>query len=306
MGTHDLGRAAVDEVGAVPLGDAGVGLGHHEQVGVDGTHLGDGGFGVGEVVAAVGADGGHAERGEALRHVGAGDPHHRAAGGVEAERRDDRQVADGLGAEHGGLDLLERAHRLDPQEVGAALGEPLGLVGERLLGRVHGHRAHRLEQLTRRAHRTGDQNLAVRGVGGTTAVGGCGGVDLDDLLVEVVQLQTEAGAAERVREHDVGTRGDVALVHGDDRVRVREVHSLGRVAGLEFGGEQLGAHRTVHHQHVSGAQQFSQTIHEVPIGRRRTILLDFAHESAAVTVDVRHNTPSADWWCSGRPQPRGT
>ena len=68
----------------------------------------------------------------------------------------------GLG---GGAVFLGRGHRLDPEHVGAAFLQPLGLFVEHLDGDGMGQRAHRLEDLAGRAHRARDDDRAARRIG---------------------------------------------------------------------------------------------------------------------------------------------
>ena len=61
--------------------------------------------------------------------LGRRDPHHGAAVGVEGEGADDGQAGP-AGALDGGREFVLRRHGLDPDDVGAALGEGMGLLGE--------------------------------------------------------------------------------------------------------------------------------------------------------------------------------
>ncbi len=230
----------------MPLGDAGVALGDDEDVGIGGPDLLHRLLGVDQIGPAVGSNGVESEPGGQLGRLDAGDPHHRPTRGVETHGQADREVADLAGALDGGLGLLQRAHRLDPQHVGPAGSQALGLFGEGGGAALRGHRAHRLEQLAGRPHRAGDQHQAI-GVGGHGRVGhvtgerGRGLVELVDLIVELVQGQSEVGPSEAVGEEQIAARVDVGRVGRADLVRLVAVPGLWRIARTQSSTEQLGA-----------------------------------------------------------------
>ena len=91
----------------------------------------------------------------AIRLYGGGraDAHHRVQIGVEAHGRDDLQIGrHSLRSGDRGLDLGHVAHRLDQEEVGPALGQPRGLLGEDVGGLVSS-RAVRAGRSARRSAR---------------------------------------------------------------------------------------------------------------------------------------------------------
>ena len=105
------------------------GLTHSGRPGAAAVELGDDRRHALEARAAVGADGGRAlldGEGDDLRGRRA---HHRARAAVEREREHEREVGRAAHAVDGGarLDLAE--HRLEHEQVDAALGERLGLLG---------------------------------------------------------------------------------------------------------------------------------------------------------------------------------
>ena len=142
-------------------------------------------------------------------------------------------------------ELVLRGHGLDPDDVGAALGERLGLLGEGGGTLGDGEGAERLEQLAGRADVAGDHDLAALagalGVG--DAAGDAGGqlVQLGDAVLGLVQLQAIARAAEAVGEDDVGAGRDHGAVQGLDAVDMLDVPQLRRVAGEQAHVEQVGA-----------------------------------------------------------------
>ena len=122
-----------------------------------------------------------------------------------------------------GLDRAE--HRLEHEQVGAALGERFGLLGVGVGGLVVRERAERLAQLARRAQRARDEDLGSDGLAR----------ELRGAAVELARPpagralgEPQARAAERAREHDVGAGLGEALVQRDDPIRVGEHPLLGR------------------------------------------------------------------------------
>ncbi len=103
----------------------------------------------------------------------------------------------------GGADLFRGRHGLDPDDVGAARLQALDLLDEDLDGLVLGQRPERRKKIARRPDGARDDNLAPRLVG--DGAGDLGGkpVQLMGAVLQVVEHQTAAVAAERVGENDV-------------------------------------------------------------------------------------------------------
>ena len=122
MGRHHPGVAVVGQGVAGPHRDSGVGFGDDGQLRSGGLDLLHRRLCVGDVVAAVGADGDEIEGGESGAQLVAGHAHHRPARGIERHGGRDRQLGGGTSADNSRLDFVEIAHRLYPQQVGSALG----------------------------------------------------------------------------------------------------------------------------------------------------------------------------------------
>ena len=202
-----------------------------------------------------------AERGEHRGDVGA--EQHLAA--VRQQRHRDlerqrlaRELERLACAEDGGLHLEDVLRRLDDDQVGAALHEALGLLGEHL-------------------HQLAERDLAERGViGGGEEAGGAdraghevvlaGGLagDLGGLEVDLVRVvgqaplaELDARGLERVRLQHVGAGLDHRLMHLLDHVRAVEDERLVALAGqahVVLGREvelfERGAHAAVEHDHA--------------------------------------------------------
>ncbi len=129
-----------------------------------------------------------------------------------------------MGSGDSGLQLREVAERLDDDEVDAAVAQPAQLLGEDLLRLCLRHGAERLEQLAGRAEAAGDQGAVL--VGDGPGEGGGGLVELVHAVVEPLQPQPGATAAERVGGEDAGAGRGVLLVGGPHPVGVLDVPQL--------------------------------------------------------------------------------
>ena len=139
---------------------------------------------------------------------------------VEGQGDGDGKVRDRAHRREGGLRLLEGRHRLDHEEVDAAVDESLGLlaVGRgRVLGR---HAPDGLEVLAYGSDRPGHERLASRGL---TRDPRPLAVDGEDLLLQAVGAELEAVGAEGVRLDDVDACGHVLFVDAAHEGGVREV-----------------------------------------------------------------------------------
>jgi hypothetical protein len=194
-----------------------------------------------------------------IGHLRGGHAHHGAPVGVEAHGHDQRQTGR-AGALDRGLELLDRGDRLDPEHVGAALGQGRRLLGEGGLGVGLRQGTDRLQDLAGRAHGAGDDDLAPAFLARLTRQPGRGAVELGDPVLGPVQLEPVAGAAEGVGQDDVRAGFQKAAVQLEDALRVVDVPQLGRVAGLEPHGEVVGPRRAVGEQPGACFEQACQTV----------------------------------------------
>ena len=185
------------------------------------------------------------------------------ARGVERDRGLDRDALAGLrenllGSMNRGFELEDVLHRLDDQDVGAAVDQPADLVEEELLHLLEcvlaEHRIFRGGQQSGRTDRAGDEARARRRavvVGHLARQLGGEAVLLVGALAETVFLELDLAAAEGVGFEHVATDFHVAGVDAFDDAWVDEHEIL--VAPLEttvvLGGElhveYRGAHRAV-------------------------------------------------------------
>ncbi len=219
------------------VGDAGVG----DAVDRRGRVLAEEADGVAHVLRAGGAveadhvDLQRLERGESGADVGA--QQHLAAVGEEADRGLDRGGAAGdlerlAGAEDRGLDLEDVLRGLDDDQVGAALEQALGLLGEDgdqlaepdlaeagVLGR---------REVAGGADRAGHEAVLAdrlaRDLGGLA-------VDLERVLAEAPLVELDAAGLERVGLHDLGAGIDHRRVDALDDVGAIEHERLVAAAG---------------------------------------------------------------------------
>ena len=156
---HLLGGHIVGGIGVlVQPGQAGVGLEPQRQAGGLAQLVQ-----VGQVflqaAPAVDADHLHAQGGQLFASLGGADAHHGAFAAIIAEGANQRQGADRAHSLDGGAHLGQVELGLHHQQVGAGLGQGLGLggVGGGGIGRLD--RPIRLEQLPHRAKRACHQCL---------------------------------------------------------------------------------------------------------------------------------------------------
>ena len=141
---------------------------------------------------------------------------------------------------------LEVGHRLDPDQVHAAGHERGRLLGEDVDRLVVVERAERGHDLAARADVAGHERAwPPAGVDLGAEEDRGGPVELVDAVLEAVQPEPEAVAAERVGEQDPRTGLEVAAMDPADDLGLGQVPDLGRVAELETGREEHRAHRPV-------------------------------------------------------------
>src|SRR5437870_3324277 len=168
-------------------------------------------------------------------------------------------------AEERGLHVERVLLRLEEEDVGAALDEPHGLLGERRGDLVEGDAPGHRDGLGARTHGAGDEaralgrlELRARRAGET----GGGGVDLAHLVRQPVLRERDARAAEGVGLDDVGARGEVALVHlahdvgsGEDEVLVAALVGLAaEVPRAEVAALEVGPRRPVQDEDALGQE----------------------------------------------------
>ena len=237
------------------LGHAGVALGHHRQVGPRQVHGVDHGLDLVGAVAAVPANRGEPKLRQGVDRVGGAHAHHREAARVEGHRGDNGQLGRPFAcALNGGAHLVQVAHRLDPERVGAACGQAHGLCGEALHGDRVGQLAHGLEQLAagadRARHKRSLARLGLRQHGGRL-------VQLKDLALEVMQLQAKRAAAEAVGQDHLGARLHVAAMDGGHQPgpgRI-DVPLLWWVAKQQARLHQHGAHAAIEDHRRAAAKE---------------------------------------------------
>ena len=248
---------------AVDHGHAAIRLGDDDRVGARLGHAEHGDEQVRCADAAIAADGDRAagkRRHELGKRTGR-HAHHGLARRVEA-RRGGEGHADPRSRRGGGADLLERRHGLDPDDVDAAVLQALDLLDEDLDRLVLGQRAERCEEVAGRPDRAGNHHRPPGGIGDGAGVLRGEAVQLAGAILEIVQHQPAAIGAEGIGEDDVGAGIDEALVERTDRVAVRLVPQLRRIARGEAHVEQVRARRPVSEEDwTRGKKRFERCAH---------------------------------------------
>ena len=172
---------------------------------------------------------------------------------LEKHRRHHRQVSHRLAGANRRGRLLGKHHRLDGEDVHAALGQRLGLLAERRLVLLVGHALVEGIVLGQPAGRPdGAGHVASRrrrGSGQPRALL----VQLARAITDLILVELEPGASERVGLDDVAAGVEVALMDPADDVGVGVVPQLGAGAVQEPGGEEHGAVPAVEDERLAAA-----------------------------------------------------
>ena len=121
-------------------------------------------------------------------------------------------------------------------------------------------RSERSQKIARRSDRSGDDDGAPRSVGDFAR--GLGGqtIELAGSRLELVQHQAAAVGPEAVGQNDVGASVDERLVQALDPIGMLGVPQLGRIAGSQAHGEEVGPRRAVRQQRPALGQKRLQHI----------------------------------------------
>ena len=175
------------------------------------------------------------ERRHAL-HVAAGEE---LAILAERDGGDDGQVAVLLRGEHGGLEFVRVAHRLDHHEVGARRYANANLFCEGLVGGVELEIAGGLQEASGGADVEGDERRNRFRDGNACC---------DDVRKRRVAMVLRGVRAEGVGVDHIRARRAVGGVDGADVIGARQVPQLGDLAGGESPGLKLRPHASVEEQ----------------------------------------------------------
>ena len=245
VANHRLRAQLVGHGVARRHGQAGVRIRDQWRVG-HAAHVADDDDGAIGPTPAVHADDVGAGAEETLGHVGRALAPHGAVAIVhlfvlEKHRRHHRQVSHRLAGANRRGRLLGKHHRLDGEDVHAALGQRLGLLAERRLVLLVGHALVEGIVLGQPAGRPdGAGHVASRrrrGSGQPRALL----VQLARAITDLILVELEPGASERVGLDDVAAGVEVALMDPAHDVGVSVVPELGTGAVEKPGGEEHGA-----------------------------------------------------------------
>ena len=181
--------------------------------------------------AAIGTDGGRDDSQMRCHFAEFGrcDAHHGAAIGVEAHGGDNGQAAFGCALD-GGFQFFLAGHGFDPDDIRATLLQRMGLFFECGHAIGMGERAYGLEDFARGANGTGHDDGAIHSISFRTGVFGGGDVHIGHAVLQIMQLQAIAVAAEGIGENNVGSCRDEPLVQIAHALRVVEIPHFRGVA----------------------------------------------------------------------------
>ena len=132
------------------------------------------------------------------------------------------------------------------------------LLAERRDRRRERERAERLEQLTRRPHRTGDDHRALDLVRGLPGELGGSPRQFGNTGFEPVELQPLPVAPEAVREDHVGTGGHEVTMQREDARGLVDVPDFRGHACFQAGVEVIRARRAVGEEHAAATEQIGK------------------------------------------------
>ena len=225
-------------------GLSGVGLGHERQPGrlPHGPHRADHLL---AVERAVGPDGRGPRSfelrralGDAVAHQGEESP----GMGVKGHGHEDGDGGHPAGAVQPRQGLPQVVVGLEEEHVRAAVGQPAGLFGERLLELLLGEFPLGAQELPGGADAAGDVLAGRRGRPGQP---GRGQVELIGPAREPVPVQLDAAAAEAVGGDDVGTGREIVRMDGGDDLGALDAPDLRAGPFGKASAHQLRAHGPV-------------------------------------------------------------
>ena len=245
----------------MPLRHARVGLGDQRRAGARFAHRENSGEKIRGADAAIRAVGDRRgiEGFDQSAEGGGRDAHHRAPGGVEA-RADRVRHSAFRGGQRRRADFLGRRHGLDPCDIGAAFLQALDLLDEHLDRLVFSEGSQRGEEVAGRSDGSGDDDRPAGGVRDLARVTGGQTVELAGAVLEPVQHEAAAIAAETVGQDDVGAGVDEGPMQALGPVGMDRVPKLRIVAGGEPHGEEVGAGRAVREQRPTFGQKGLQHV----------------------------------------------
>ncbi len=229
---HLLGRRVVDGLAALHAGRARVDLHDEGRPWRRGQEpLGHSLIPL-EAAAAVVADGEEPQLIPFRHELRRRDAHHRpqaglGVAGIEGESEGDGELRDAPDPLDGGEGLVDVGHRLDVQEIDAALFEGLRLLGERLPDLGDGDLLHD-EQLAAGAQRARYGDRVAGGLSGDLSGPH---VDLPHLVAEAVLGEAEPVPVEAVRLDDLRAGVDVLAMASQNDIGREEVEPLRDVGG---------------------------------------------------------------------------
>jgi hypothetical protein len=203
------------------------------------AHLGQRGERGGGPGAVVRAVRGEAERTQPRRRVLRLHAGERLSTGVEGEQCDERECRDGADRGDRRLQLVEVVERLEHEQVDPASLEHPRLLGAELRPVVPGEL-----DVAERADRARDEDVPPGDLARLAGDADRGGVDLLELVGEVLARELRPVRAEGVRLDQLGARPDVTEMHLEHALGRAEVRFLG-AAQPGDGAREQGAHAAV-------------------------------------------------------------
>ena len=244
---------------AVPLRNAGIGLGNYIQPGLRFGHSTDRGDEIARPYPAICPDS-YRRRRQFSHKIGqcsGQNAHHGAACRVKA-------CGDRIGNAHsngsagGGADFFQRGHGFNPCDIGTALFQSAHLLGENGHGLVFGQRAQRRKQIPRRANRARHNNGTTGLVGHVAGKACTGDIQLMHAPFGLMQHQAAGIAAKCIGEDNVRTRINKILMQTLNFRGLIDIPQFRRIARLQATLKQIGAGGTIGEQEGLFIQEFLQ------------------------------------------------